>query len=80
MIENLRKKSLEENVTAEFTAHTKERWNYSFGNLPITMVVRSKARTVFAPSNAGIVGANPARGMDVCARFFFLCLCCSVCR
>jgi hypothetical protein len=26
----------------------------------------SKARTVFARSNAGIVGSNPTQGMDVC--------------
>jgi hypothetical protein len=33
---------------------------------PITVAARSKARTVFAPSNAGIVGSNPTQGMDVC--------------
>jgi uncharacterized membrane protein len=35
-------------------------------NMPITLVARSKAWTVFARSNAGIVGSNPAWGMDVC--------------
>jgi len=33
----------------------------------------SEARTVFGHSNAGIVGSNPARGMDMCARFSVLC-------
>jgi hypothetical protein len=33
---------------------------------PITVTARSKAWTVFASSNAGIVGSNPAQGMDVC--------------
>jgi hypothetical protein len=27
---------------------------------------RSKARTVFASSNSGMVGSNPTQGMDVC--------------
>jgi hypothetical protein len=43
--------------------------------LPITV---AKVWTVFARSNAGIVGLNPSQGMDVCVRL--LCLCCSVCR
>jgi hypothetical protein len=30
------------------------------------MVARSKAWTVFAFSNVGIVGSNPSEGMDVC--------------
>jgi hypothetical protein len=34
--------------------------------LPITMAERSKTLTVFARSNAGIVGSNPTQGMDVC--------------
>jgi hypothetical protein len=34
--------------------------------MPITVAARSKARTVFALSNAGIVGSNPTHGMDVC--------------
>jgi hypothetical protein len=32
--------------------------------LPITVAARSKA--VFARSDAGIVGSNPTRGMDLC--------------
>jgi hypothetical protein len=32
---------------------------------PITVAARSKAWTVFALSNAGIVGSNPIQGMDV---------------
>jgi hypothetical protein len=34
------------------------------------MPARSKARTVFARPNAGIMGWNPTRGMDVCVRLF----------
>jgi hypothetical protein len=37
------------------------------------MATQSKARTVFDRSNTGIVGLNPARGMDVCSRFYVLC-------
>jgi hypothetical protein len=32
---------------------------------PVTVTDRSKACTVFAPSEAGIVGSNPTQGMDV---------------
>jgi hypothetical protein len=32
---------------------------------PVTVVERSKACTVFARSEAGIVGSNPTQGMDV---------------
>jgi hypothetical protein len=39
---------------------------------PITVAARSKAWTVYARSNAGIVGSNPTRGMDVCAHAFIL--------
>jgi hypothetical protein len=35
---------------------------------PITVAAQSKAWTVFARWNAGIVGSNPTRGMDVCVR------------
>jgi hypothetical protein len=34
------------------------------------MAAQSKPRSVFGRSNTGIVGSNPARGMDVCPRFF----------
>jgi hypothetical protein len=34
--------------------------------LPITVAEWSKARTVFARSNAGIIGSNPIQDMDVC--------------
>jgi hypothetical protein len=37
------------------------------------MAARSKARTDFYRSNTGIVGSNPARGMDVCSHFSVLC-------
>jgi hypothetical protein len=37
---------------------------------PITLAARSKAWTVFARSNAGIMGSNPTQGTDV----YILCL------
>jgi hypothetical protein len=37
---------------------------------PITVASRSKAWTIFARSNAGIVGSNPTQGMDVCVSLF----------
>jgi hypothetical protein len=40
-------------------------------SLPIIVAARSKARTVFARPNTGIVGSNPTHGMDVRVR-----LCC----
>jgi hypothetical protein len=42
--------------------------------LPITVAARSKARNVFARSNIGVVGSNPAREMDVCLRLFCVCV------
>jgi hypothetical protein len=38
--------------------------------LPITVAARSKAWTVFARSNAGIVGSNPTEDMHVYVRLF----------
>jgi hypothetical protein len=35
---------------------------------------RSKACTVFARSNAGIVCSNPTQDMDVCVRLFGVCV------
>jgi hypothetical protein len=32
----------------------------------VTVAARSKARTVFSPSNTGIVASNPTQGMDIC--------------
>jgi hypothetical protein len=34
--------------------------------MPITVVVRSKARNIFAHSNTGMVLSNPTGGMVVC--------------
>jgi hypothetical protein len=34
-------------------------WQNSNKHLPIAVAARSKARTVFARSNTGIVGSNP---------------------
>jgi hypothetical protein len=42
--------------------------------MPITVAARSKAWTVFAPSNAGIVGSNSTQGMDVCLHLFLVVL------
>jgi hypothetical protein len=36
---------------------------------PITVAARCKAWTVFARSNAGVVGSNPTQGIDVCIVF-----------
>jgi hypothetical protein len=45
--------------------------------LPVTVAERSKACTVFARSEAGIVGLNPTEGMGVWYVYvFILCLCC----
>jgi hypothetical protein len=42
---------------------------------PVTVAERSKAWTVIASSNAGIVGSNPNQGMDFwCVNTFILCL------
>jgi hypothetical protein len=41
---------------------------------PIAVAARSKAWTVFSRLNAGIVGSNPTRGMDVCMRLFCVCV------
>jgi hypothetical protein len=45
---------------------------------PITVAVRSKARTVVVRSKAGIVGSNPTQGMDVCERSFCVCVLCVI--
>jgi hypothetical protein len=48
---------------------------------PVTVTARSKAWTVFAFSDVGIVGSNPTQGVDVwCVYTFILCLCCPVFR
>jgi hypothetical protein len=41
-------------------------YKYYLDRLSITVGAWSKARTVFARSNAGIVDSNPTRGVDVC--------------
>jgi hypothetical protein len=40
----------------------------------MALAAPSKARTVFAHSNAGIVGSNPNEDMDVCVRLFYVCV------
>jgi hypothetical protein len=48
---------------------------------PVTVAERSKAYTVFARSEAGIVGSNPTQCMDVWYVYvFILCLCFPVFR
>jgi hypothetical protein len=44
--------------------------------LPITVAARSKAWTVFARSNAGIVGSNHTQGIHVYVRLFCVCVLC----
>jgi hypothetical protein len=41
---------------------------------PITVAVRSKVSTVFARSNARIVGSNPTQDMYICVRLFCVCV------
>jgi hypothetical protein len=44
--------------------------------LPVTVTERSKPCTVFARSDAGIVGSKPTQGMNVWYVYvFILCLC-----
>jgi hypothetical protein len=44
--------------------------------MPVTVAGRSKACTVFARLEAGIVGSSPAQGMAVWYVYaFILCLC-----
>jgi hypothetical protein len=45
---------------------------------PIMVAARSKAWTVFARSEAGIVGSNPTQGMDVCVRLYRVLSCVQV--
>jgi hypothetical protein len=40
----------------------------------ITVAARSKACTVFARLNAGIVDSNPTQGMDVCVCVYSVCV------
>jgi hypothetical protein len=42
--------------------------------MPIRVSALSKAWTVFARSNAGILGSNSTQGMDVCVRLFCVCV------
>jgi hypothetical protein len=44
----------------------------------ITVALRSKAWNVFIRSGTRIVGSNPTRDLDVCPRFF--CVCVVLCR
>jgi hypothetical protein len=49
--------------------------------MPVTVAELSKACTVFARSEAGIVGSNPTQSMDIWYMYvFILCLCFPVFR
>jgi hypothetical protein len=45
-----------------------------YSDSPIAVAARSKAWTVFARSNTGILGSNPTQGMDVCVLLFSVCV------
>jgi hypothetical protein len=47
---------------------------HAVSSWPITVAARSKAWTVFARSNTGVVSSNPTQGMDVCVRLFCVCV------
>jgi hypothetical protein len=47
---------------------------YKYIFKPVTVAARSKAWNVFARLNTGIMGSNPARGMNVCLRLFCVCV------
>jgi hypothetical protein len=52
-------------------------FNWALYPHAVTLSARCKSWTVFACSDAGIVGSNPTQGMDVwCVYKFILCLCC----
>jgi hypothetical protein len=46
---------------------------------PVTVAERSEACTVFARSEAGIVGSNPNQGMDIWCVCAFFCVCVVLC-
>jgi hypothetical protein len=48
-------------------------WFHNRWYMPIPVAALFKARTVSDRSNIGIMGSNPARGMDVCPCFSVLC-------
>jgi hypothetical protein len=56
----------------QFSGRNGEQLWIVFWYRPITVAARSKAWTVFARSNAGIVGLNPTRHMDVCVCLFYV--------
>jgi hypothetical protein len=43
-------------------------------DLPITVAARSKAWTLFAPWNTGIMGLNPTRGMYMSLCVYSVCV------
>jgi hypothetical protein len=57
-----------------FTLWSSEIWHRTVWYMPDTTVAWSKVCTVFARSEAGIVGSNPTQGMHVCVRLFCVCI------
>jgi hypothetical protein len=47
--------------------------------MPVKVAERSKACTVFARSEAGIVGSNHTKGMNVQCLCMYVCAFCCVC-
>jgi hypothetical protein len=51
------------------------------GITPVTVAERLKHVLIFVRSEAGIMGSNPTKGMDIWYVYvFILCLCCPVFR
>jgi hypothetical protein len=59
---------------AESACSLQQHYNVITNKLPIAVAARSKAWTVFARSDAVIVGSNPTQGMYVCVRLFYVCV------
>jgi hypothetical protein len=53
---------------------------YIINSSQVTVAARSKARTVFAHWNVGIMGSNPTQGMYVwCVCMLLFCVCAVQC-
>jgi hypothetical protein len=52
-------------VALKYENIMKQNWDILLLGSPVTVAERSQAWTVFARSDAVIVGSNPTRGMDV---------------
>jgi hypothetical protein len=47
--------------------------NIKCGELHVNLTFVYSQGNVFTRSNAGVVGSNPTRGMDICVRLFCVC-------